>query len=209
MRWFFLTIFGFAFIFGFTQNEELINNRKFSPVTSISVFNNTFNANDYYYGFSMGVEDLGYEWGARFNFQFRPFFKRTLIQENSSTIRQYREKKYFISLDFDKRFFHFDLAGAQAQLFVGTQLGFLLGNYRAARASANPLFNAVPLGGLSFSFKEAVFLKIGFCYFRDELIEVPDGKIILNLIFTLKEEPQQEEMDFNDPNTQEIYFSEP
>ena len=209
MRWFFSTIFVFILIICFSQTEELESNRKFSPVSSISFFNNTFNTKDYYYGFSMGVEDLGYEWGARFNFQFRPFFKRTLIQENSSTIRQYREKKYFISLDFDKRFFHFDLAGAQAQLFVGTQLGILLGNYRAARASAKPLFNAVPLGGLSFHFKKDIFLKIGFCYFRDDLIEVPDGKVILNLIFTLKEDEQPEEIDFNDSNNQEIEFSEP
>ena len=71
------------------------------------------------------------------------------------------------------------------------------------------MFNVVPLGGLSFHFKEDIFLKIGFCYFRDDLIDVPDGKVILNLIFTLKEEKQPEEIDFNDSNNQEIEFSEP
>jgi len=210
MKWFFLTIILFTLFLGYSQqNEEPITVKKFNPVSSISIFNNTFNLNDYYYGFSMGVEDLGFEWGARFNFQFRPFFKRTLIQENSTTIRQYREKKYFISLDFDKRFFHFDLAGTQAQLFVGTQLGVLLGNYRATRISSKALFNVVPIGGLSFLLKDNTFLKIGFCYFKDDLIEVPDGKIVINLIFTLKENPKYQDQDVNDSNNEGLIFTEP
>lgn len=184
---------------GLTQGQFISTAKKFNPATSISIFNNTFNSKDYYYGFSMGIEDLGYQWGARFNFQFRPFFKRTLIQESSSIVRQYREKKYFISFDFDKRFGNFDLGGLKTQLFLGTQLGVLLGNYRAARSSAEAVFNIVPVGGLSFNLKEDTFLKVGFCYLRDKLIEVPDGKISFNLIFTLKE-PSRDAVEFQDEN---------
>ena len=71
------------------------------------IFNNTFNSSDYYYGISIGVEDVGYQWGARFNFQLRPFYKRSQILENDYLIRQYREKKYLITLDIDCRFHEF------------------------------------------------------------------------------------------------------
>ena len=83
----------------YAQEEQPTYNQDFNLCASLSIFNNTFNFNDYYYGFSMGVEDLGYQWGARFNFQFRPFYKRVQIQETDFLIRQYREKKYFISIN--------------------------------------------------------------------------------------------------------------
>ena len=84
----------------------------------------------------------------------------------------------------------------KTQLFLGTQVGFLLGNYRATRISAPALFNVVPVGGVSFNFKDNNFLKIGYCYLRDNLIEVPDGKVVVNFIFTLKE-PDNQDIKFN------------
>ena len=52
MKWFFLTIILFTLFLGYSQqNEEPITVKKFNPVSSISIFNNTFNLNDYYYGF--------------------------------------------------------------------------------------------------------------------------------------------------------------
>jgi len=52
-------------------------------------------------------------------------------------------------------------------------------------------------------------LKIGFCYFKDDLIEVPDGKIVINLIFSLKENPKYQEQDVNDSNNEGLIFTEP
>ncbi len=196
MKQFLLISFAFFSLQIFSQGTPVFSNGKFNPCASISIFNNTFNSKDYYYGFSMGIEDLGYEWGARFNFQFRPFFKRTLIQDSPNLIRQYREKKYFISVDLDKRFLNLDFSGVKTQLFIGTQVGFLLGNYRATRISAPALFNVVPVGGVSFNFKYNNFLKIGYCYLRDNLIEVPDGKVVVNFVFTLKE-PDNQDIKFN------------
>jgi len=208
MKHLLIVVFFVCSVSTFSQDFSTKSLKKFNPATSISIFNNTFNTKDYYWGFSMGVEDLGFQWGARFNFQFRPFFKRTLVRESSTVIRQFREKKYFISFDFDKRFGNFDLGNVQTQLFIGTQCGVLLGNYRAARSSADAIFNLVPIAGLSFNLGDDTFLKIGFCYFRDKLIEVPDGKVSINLIFTLKE-PKRESprlQNKNNAHVKEDYY---
>jgi len=169
------------------QTDFTIKNRGFQPATAFSLFNNTFNLKDYYYGISMGMEDLGYEWGVRFNFQFRPFYKRTQIQVNDHLITQYREKKYFVSIDLDKRFLHFDLDDVHTQFFAGTQIGFLLGKYRGTRANAETLFNVVPMGGICFNFREEIFIKTGLCYFRDKLLEVSDVKMMFNIIIVMPE----------------------
>ena len=190
----------------YAQEESNTYNQEFNLCASISVFNNTFNFNDYYYGFSMGVEDLGYQWGARFNFQFRPFYKRVQIQETDFLIRQYREKKYFISIDLDKRFLHINLGGADAQVFMGTQIGYLLGNYRGTRNNAERIFNIVPMGGLCVNVKETTFIKVGFCYLKDQLIEVPDVKFILNVVFALPEGNDNEESIPN--NETDDYYNE-
>ena len=165
--------------------------RSFQPATSLSVFNNTFNFSDYYYGISVGMEDLGYEWGARFNFQFRPFYKRTQIEVNNNLITQYREKKFFVSIDLDKRFANFHIDEINMQFFVGSQFGFLLGKYRGTRANAAAIFNIAPVGGICLNFKNEVFIKAGICYLKDNLLEVPDIKAVLNVIFALPDNTYQ------------------
>ncbi len=185
MKKFLIILFILIYTFNIGQTSFDNNKRGFQPAAALSIFNNTFNLKDYYYGFSLGMEDLGYEWGARFNFQFRPFYKRTQIQVNDQLITQYREKKYFVSIDLDKRFFHFDLDDVHTQFFLGTQVGFLLGKYRGTRANAETLFNIVPVGGVCFNLKNEVFFKAGLCYLRDNLLEVSDVKAVFNIIFAM------------------------
>jgi hypothetical protein len=152
---------------------------------ALSVLTFDFNMDDLFWSFSGGIEDVQNEWGAKLNFEFRPFKKKVQIREDNNIIRQYKEVKYFISLDVDKRFLHFNLWGTDTQFFIGTRTGFLLGNYKGTKANRKPTFITTPMTGLCFNFSEDVNFKIGYIYFSDGLVNVPDSRVTLGLNFIL------------------------
>ncbi len=151
----------------------------------IAPFTFDFNLNDLYWSISGGIEDVGYQWGARVNFEFRPFYKKVQVRESGTLTRQYREKRFFFSIDLDKRFGHFELWGAHAQVFAGVKSGILTGNYRGTRDDLDASFAFAPMGGLSFNFDDNVFIKLGLIHFRDKLVNVPDGRITAGVYFVL------------------------
>ncbi len=160
-------------------------NQELHIVPSFS-FNNDFNADDWYTGLSGGVEDLGFQWGARLGFQFRPFRKKVQVVESSSFIRQYQERKYLIFLDLDKRFAHFGIKNAHIQFYVGARGGFLMGNYSGTKNDADNHWVAAPFAGLCANVKENVFFKLGYMHFTDHLLNVDDGRINFSIVFNLK-----------------------
>lgn len=166
------------------QFLEKKEKRSFDPSGSVSITND-FNAKDWYTGLALGVEDRGYEWGARLGFCFRPFYKKTQVfQEN--IVRQYREQKYFLSLDLDKRFVHFDVGiDGQIQFFAGVKAGFLFSNYRGTKNDASTFGLIAPLGGVCYSFDDTFFVKAGYCLFNDRVREVPDNRISLTLLYAI------------------------
>jgi hypothetical protein len=129
-------------------------------------FNNDFNLQDWYLGASGGIEDIGYQWSAKLSFGFRPFKKSVQFQENDYIIRQYQEKKYFISLDLDKRFGHFNLFGVHTQFFAGSKNGILLGTYAGTRKNPEPVWVIAPTAGICFNFDDATFVKLGYLLCR-------------------------------------------
>jgi len=153
---------------------------------SLSVLTFDFNFDDLFWSFSAGIEDVQNEWGAKLNFEFRPFKKKVQIREDNNIIRQYKEVKYFISIDVDKRFLHFNLGGADTQFFIGTRTGFLLGNYKGTKANREPTFITAPMAGLCFNFSEEVNFKVGYIHISDGLVNVPDSRVTLGLNFILK-----------------------
>lgn len=159
-------------------NNELVIKPTFS-------LNNDFNADDWYTGFSGGIEDLGYQWGVRLGFQFRPFRKKVQIIENASYIRQYQERKYLIFIDADKRFGHFGIKNAHIQFYGGARGGFLMGNYSGTRNDADNHWVIAPFAGVCLNKDENIYLKIGYMYFQDQLLNVDDGRINFSVIFNL------------------------
>ena len=157
--------------------------REFNIVPSLSI-NNDFNAQDWIFGISAGVEDIGYKWGARLGFNLRPFYKKVQIKEGT-IIRQYREQKYFLSLDLDKRFLKFDIIGAEIQFFAGLRSGFLFGNYKGTREDAKAFGVLAPMCGLCYNLDDAFFVKVGYCLFSDRLNEVSDSRITATVVFAL------------------------
>jgi hypothetical protein len=148
--------------------------------------NNDFNTDDWYTGFSGGVEDIGYQWGARLGFQFRPFRKKIQVIESDNFIRQYQERKYLIFLDLDKRFAHFGIKNAHIQFYAGVRGGFLMGNYSGTRNDAENHWVAAPFGGICANIDDNVFFKLGYMHFSDHLLNVDDGRINFSIVFNLR-----------------------
>ncbi len=146
---------------------------------------NDINIQDWYFGFSAGIEDMNNEWGVRLGFNFRPFRKYVQIQENDFLIRQYREKKYYLYLDLDKRFIHFPIGSADVQFFAGIRPGYLFGDYSGTRNDATPYWLIAPMGGVSAKFGNSFYLKTAYIHMSDRLINVSDGRISLTAMFII------------------------
>ncbi|MFT7158586.1 MAG: hypothetical protein ACI8Q1_003619 [Parvicella sp.] len=167
-------------------DEVRIYNNGLDIVPTLSL-NNDFNLQDWYTGISGGIEDLSYQWGARLGFNFRPFRKRIQVLEDNNIIRQYHERKYFLSLDLDKRLGHIAIKNQHLQFYVGVKSGLLMGNYAGTRNDADAHFVAAPVAGACLNVGDTFFLKLGFNYFQDRLFNVDDGRINFSLIFILNQ----------------------
>lgn len=153
-------------------------------IPSLSI-NNDFNTEDWYCGFAGGIEDLGYQWGVRLGFELRPFRKRIQVLDQQNVIRQYHERKYFIFIDADKRFGHFGIGTAHLQFFAGGRGGLLMGNYSGTKNDAENYWVLSPFGGLCLNINDQTFIKLGYQYFNDHLLNVDDGRINLMIVFGL------------------------
>jgi len=167
----------------FTQEGNDVQRTNIHGAFSILTFD--FNTNDLFWSVNGGIEDVQNEWGAKLNFEFRPFEKKVQIREDNNIIRQYKEVKYFISIDVDKRFLHFNLWGTDTQFFIGTRTGFLLGNYKGTKTNRKPTFITTPMAGICFHASENVNFKVGYIHFSDGLVNVPDSRVTLSLNFIL------------------------
>lgn len=162
-----------------------IYNDKVRIVPALSI-NNDFNLDDWYMGVSGGIEDVGYQWGARIGFAFRPFQKKIQVISDNDIVRQYLERKYLIFIDVDKRLGHLKLFNQHLQFYLGARGGFLMGNYAGTRNDAENVWVIAPLGGLCFNFKDNVFIKLGYNHFSDKLLNVDDGRFNLSFVFNLR-----------------------
>ncbi len=168
------------------QNEVLpVYNDGLKIVPTFS-FNNDFNFDDWYTGISAGIEDRGYQWGARIGFAFRPFRKKIQVIGESDVVRQYHERKYLIFVDLDKRLGHLKLFNQHLQFYFGARGGFLMGNYSGTKNDAENVWVIAPIGGICFNFKDNTFIKLGYNHFSDKLINVDDGRFNLSFIFNLR-----------------------
>lgn len=154
----------------------------FVPIFSI---NNDFNLQDWYLGVSGGIEDIGYQWGAKLSVGMRPFRKKIQLDEGNNVIRQYQERKTFISLDLDKRLGHLDIFGLHTQFFVGSKNGVLLGGYSGTTRNAETVWTIAPFGGICFNMDDSIFIKAGYMFLNDKLVNVDNNRISLTFTFVL------------------------
>lgn len=162
-----------------------IYNQGFDIRTDICFLSIDFNTNDFYWSFSGGIEDVGYQWGARLNFDLRPFYKKVQTPIENYITRQYKEQKYFLSIDLDKRLGHLNLWNTHTQFFIGSKNGLLWGDYKGTKNDFKSRFLVAPMGGICFNFDDMILLKIGYLYFDEGNTYVPNGKITLGVHFVI------------------------
>lgn len=163
----------------FSQENEKFSAKNFDMRFGWTT-NMNFNLNDFYMGMAMGVEEQTYKWAARFSFDFRPYHKKIQIKENSSTVNQYFEQKYFLSLDLEKRFGELSLPKSGINFFIGLKSGWLFGNYRGIEKSPDNFFALSPSLGVCFVKKIALF-KVGYCYLNTHSVDIAPNRIVLSM----------------------------
>jgi hypothetical protein len=185
LTFFLITLLSICNFWSQENKKSIYNNEvKISPIFSI---NNDFNLQDWYLGASGGIEDIGYQWGAKLSLGFRPFRKKIQLEEPNNIIRQYRERKVFLSLDIDKRLGHFDLFGVHTQFYFGSKNGVLFGNYSGTKRNAEPVWVIAPFGGICFNFDDVTFIKIGYMFLNDKLYNVDNNRISFTYTFLLNQ----------------------
>jgi len=164
------------------EEDAIIYNNGFEIKKSFSI-NNDFHFQDWYFGFSGGIEDVSYQWGAKLSVAIRPFRKKVQILQDNNVIRQYHERKYFISLDLDKRLGHFKMMDQHFQLYFGAKSGVLLGNYAGTRNDAINHWIVAPMAGICLNIDDNTFIKLGYIHIKDHLLNVIDGRINFSIQF--------------------------
>ena len=125
-----------------------------------------FNLKDIFVGFGLGTEEVNNDWGVSINVDFRPYFKKVLVDKGRNFYHQYREKLIFLSLDLNKKFYFIKFMDEEGQigLYVEGRFGYLFGNYRGVSVSPNDKFMIVPTGGLVADLNPVSFY-LGYLHF--------------------------------------------
>lgn len=126
-----------------------------------------FNLKDFFVGFGAGTEEVNNDWGASVNVDFRPYFKKVLVEQSPNFYNQYREKLFFLSLDLNKKFYFLKFMDKENQigLYIEGRFGYLFGNYRGVSSSPNDKFMIVPSGGVVATVDPVSFY-LGYLYFN-------------------------------------------
>jgi hypothetical protein len=160
--------------------------KTYEPIDFVTTFNLGIHANlnDFYVDFGGGIEEARTKIGAQFNFAFRPFYKKVQINESANVIRQWKEKKFFLSIDLYKRFLPFELGLMPASFIGGVKTGYLFGNYRGTKQKPHAGITLSPFLGISFDL-DGIYLQASYLYFNDKLASVPDGRLMLSFLFPI------------------------
>lgn len=144
----------------------------------------TFNLNDYLMSFGGGIESPAYRASAHLNFTFRPGSKRVLVQETENLFYQYRERRYIIALDADKRFALMDGESTDLEVFAGIMGGISIGDYRGTKANAPGGLIYAPRGGFAVS-TDFLVARLGYQYLPLRTTSISSHRIYLGFYFNL------------------------
>lgn len=147
-----------------------------------------FNGNDFFLGLGAGMDELRDQWGFKLNFDFRPFFKKIQIDDAPGSISQYFEKKFFLSLDLEKRFLKIPMGTSKLRMFAGLKGGLLFGNYRGLRKAPQLDLGWSPVAGLALDIEDLGYLKLGYCYLDTKNLQIPNGRIYIGMTFLLNQQ---------------------
>ena len=154
----------------------------------VPTMNFGFHANlkDFYVDLGGGAEETSTRIGAQLNFAWRPFYKKVQIHESANVIRQWREKKFFISLDVYKRLLRFGMGPkTEAHFILGAKTGYLFGDYKGTKQRPEAGITINPFGGVGFDLNGA-YVAVQMLVFNDKLDSVQNQRLMVSLNLPLK-----------------------
>ncbi|MBT5401912.1 MAG: hypothetical protein HOH13_08245 [Crocinitomicaceae bacterium] len=139
------------------------------------------NFQDFYLDFGAGAYDQKSRIGAQLSCSFRPFYKKVQIHQQSNIIRQWKEKKYLVSLDLYKRLLKFHLSNTLNSSFLtGAKSGYLFGDYLGTRERPKAGLTINPFVGFSI-WLNGINLDVTYLFFNDRLASVPNSRLMFSL----------------------------
>lgn len=124
----------------------------------------SFNHTDFLFGFGGGVafQDIGLS--ARLNFLTRARAKKVLIEERPDFFYQFRERRYLLGLEVEKRFRLADVGQVgQVGVLLSAWGGINLGDYRGSTQAVPGGLNVMGRAG-AYITDEGFILRMGYAY---------------------------------------------
>ena len=142
-------------------------------------FSASFNNNDAFYNFGVGLDDVKYKTDIVLNFGTRFNTKAVLFKESADSYLQLWEHRRYMELYFQKRF-EYKLDFFNINLYAGVGLQWMFGKYNGVRRELNPSFALVPQIGLLVDMN-CMYFQVGYEYTPYELYDISGHKMKLGL----------------------------
>ena len=129
----------------------------------ISVMNSyTFNKDDHYLGFQLGLMDIKYNLEFSLGYGSRFSRKPVLITIDKNTFYQLNEQRNYIDFGVKKRFY-VSRSTRNFNVFAGVDFQFHFGNYSGTTTKLQQQFAAIPKVGFAVNFKP-FFVEVSYNY---------------------------------------------
>ena len=139
------------------------------------------NLQDFYLDFGAGAFEPKSKIGVQLSCSFRPFYKKVQIHQQANIIRQWKEKKYLVSVDLYKRILKFHLSQSLNSSFLaGAKSGYLFGDYLGTRERPKAGLTINPFLGFSI-WLIGMNLDVTYLLFNDRLASVPNSRLMFAL----------------------------
>lgn len=177
-----LPILAFMFLYSPMACAQLEGSSESNPPLGISFsFEQMAHLQDYYLKMGLGLEDPTYHWSAHMGFAFRPFYKKVVLKKGDFQYHQFLEKRFFLSLDLEKRFYFIKFDWSRLGPYAALQGGLVFADYTGTREGPPAFWTVSPQIGAAWHLKNVLLLKAGYQYFNDGLDDVRDFRFNLGL----------------------------
>lgn len=143
-----------------------------------------FNGKDFLVGFDAGITDEKNLWSSKLKLNFRPFYKKVMLQESEHLFYQYREKRFFLALELNKYITPIIINKTALGIYIQGDGGYYFGSYRGTSESPLDYWVIAPGSGLVANFSNTLLISLGGSLFQTKSENIPDHQIRLDLNFT-------------------------
>jgi len=144
----------------------------------------SFNADDVFYSFGMGVRDVKYNLALQFNFGTRFTKKAVIFEQSDNTYWQLWEHRYILEIAAVE-YFPVKLEMMNMELFAGLGTQFMLGKYDGVHQKINPSVVFVPQVGVKVDVNP-LFFTLAYEYTAYHLNDISNHKLKVGIAYKLQ-----------------------